>query len=344
MTGRKVLLGSSVVLLTLTLAFGCSLLPRDFGAGPAADGWYIKLQVHAPGAKGITVTDFNVTGLNIQVRDPVGEVKIIDWVVEQGPQTYMVSVKQQGEHQLEVTHSGERNGEAVQAVETTAFQIQPMKITVIEIVPGCVGVIRVGVEGSLDPNAWLYGFWVPAGTMGPDTYVAELRADGTYTWWGDYFASRAEDVVDYGTWWIEGSTFHTKGVWAESAVEITKVSADEFVIQNPGPGTSGSMYRRGTEPGGWVFDQPSIQLFVGDPIQSTLAPLCMDLYRLVAPASAEYAVDCAPFLSNAVYAADQRTKLADEYMRFTLGAGQLVYIIVDSSKGAGAYAIGIVSY
>ena len=107
MSRRKLLLCSGVVLLALVLVSGCSLLQRDYGAAPAADGWYIKLQVQAPGSKGITVTDFNVTGLNIQVRDPAGEVlKSIDWVVADGPKTYLVPVMQQGEHKIEVTHFG----------------------------------------------------------------------------------------------------------------------------------------------------------------------------------------------------------------------------------------------
>src|SRR5512137_1848125 len=107
---KEVLLLGSLALIMLLLAFGCSLLAReDTGTG---EGWYIKLQVQAPGSKGITITDFNVTGLNIQVRDPDGELlQSIDWAAVQGPQSYLVPVSQLGQYQLEVTHVGERDGE-----------------------------------------------------------------------------------------------------------------------------------------------------------------------------------------------------------------------------------------
>jgi hypothetical protein len=142
MTRRRVISFGGMVLLTLLLAFGCSLLPREDG-GAVAD-WYIKLQIQAPASKGITVSDCNVTGMNIQVRDPQGEVlKTIDWAVAEGAQTYLVAVKQQGEHQLEVTHFAERDGQQVQALESAAFNIQAMKITVIDIVPGGLGLVWI---------------------------------------------------------------------------------------------------------------------------------------------------------------------------------------------------------
>ena len=88
----KVLLFSSLAVLVLLLVFGCSLLPRDDSGVPASDGWYIKLQVKAPAdSKGITVTDYQVTGLKIQVRDPEDEVlKTIEWEAEDGPQSYLL--------------------------------------------------------------------------------------------------------------------------------------------------------------------------------------------------------------------------------------------------------------
>ncbi len=161
MTRVKALLLGSLAVLALLLAFGCSLLPReDTGVGA---GWYIKLQIRAlAGSKGITVTEFDVTGLDILVRDPAGEVlQAIDWAAAEGTQTYLVPVKQVGEHQIEVTHYGQRDGEDVQATENAAFGIQAMKITVIDVVPGCIGVIRVTSESPEGPSSWqLYGTWV----------------------------------------------------------------------------------------------------------------------------------------------------------------------------------------
>jgi hypothetical protein len=109
MTRRNVFLFGGVLLLTLALAFGCSLLPKD-DSGIGA-GWYIRLQIRAPSsAKGITVSEFGVTGLNIQVRDPAGELlESIDWTPGDDS-TYLVQAKQLGQHQIVVTHFGEREG------------------------------------------------------------------------------------------------------------------------------------------------------------------------------------------------------------------------------------------
>ncbi len=189
MSGRKVRLAGSVVLLVLLLGFGCSLLQRD-AAVPASGGWYIKLQVQAPGSKGITVSDFNVTGLNIQVRDPAGEVlQSIDWAAAQGTQTYMVQVKQVGEHHIEVTHFGERNGEAVQATESAAFSIQAMKITVIDVVPGCIGMIRFegeepsGGGGTISGRVydWVTGAGISGATVVFGNYSAATDISGVYS-------------------------------------------------------------------------------------------------------------------------------------------------------------------
>ncbi len=149
----KALLLGSMALMSILLAFGCSLLGREEVGPPSAGGWYIRVQVQAPGSKGITVTDFPVTGLNIQVRDPAGELlQSIDWAAAEGPQSYAVPVSQLGQYEIEVTHFGVRNGEVVQASESAAFNIQAMKITVIDIVPGCIGVIRVAPGQTVEPQ------------------------------------------------------------------------------------------------------------------------------------------------------------------------------------------------
>jgi hypothetical protein len=144
MLRRKLRFLGCGMLLVLLLASGCSLLARDFEAAPVT-GWYLQLRIQvAAAAKGITVSEFDVTGLNIQVRDPQGEMlQSIDWAAAEGPQTYLVPVKKQGEHQLEVTHFAELDGQPVQASESAAFSIQSMKITVIDIVPGGIGLVWV---------------------------------------------------------------------------------------------------------------------------------------------------------------------------------------------------------
>ena len=152
MSRRKVLFLAGLAAMVLLAAFGCSLLVRDDSAEPAGSGWYIKLRIQAPtAAKGITVSELDVTGLQILVRDPAGDVlQTIDWAVDQGGKDYVVPVTQLGEHEIEVTHYGTREGQPVQVTECATFTIRAMKITVVDIVPGCIGVIRV--DGGEPPE------------------------------------------------------------------------------------------------------------------------------------------------------------------------------------------------
>jgi len=78
------LLLACLAALALVLAFGCSLQPKLDPGGKQE--WRIKLRIQIPESKGITVTDIDVTGLNIQVRDPEAEVlQTIDWAASEGP-------------------------------------------------------------------------------------------------------------------------------------------------------------------------------------------------------------------------------------------------------------------
>ena len=118
------------------------------------DGRYIKLIIDRPPTllKAITVTEYDVTGLAIVVRDPDGEViQTLDWEAEDGPTSYLIPVEQQGEHKIFVTHISEQKGEVVEVTESATFNIQTMVITVIEVIPGCVGLIRIG--GMNPPTA-----------------------------------------------------------------------------------------------------------------------------------------------------------------------------------------------
>jgi hypothetical protein len=137
MSRPKILFLGSLAFLTLLLGAGCPLLPGVKGL--------IQLQIDTIAAsKGIAASDLEVTGLNIQVRDPEGELlKTIDWVAKQGPRLYLIPVKAPGEHEVEVTHIGERDGDAVQLVDTAIFDVPARKVTVIDVVPGCIAVIRI---------------------------------------------------------------------------------------------------------------------------------------------------------------------------------------------------------
>ncbi len=126
-----------LAILVLLMGVGCPLLPGVKG--------FMQLQIDTIAAsKGIAASDFEVTGLNIQVRDSEGDLlKAIDWEAKQGPRLYLIPVKAPGEHEVEVTHVGDRDGEAMQVVDIAIFDVPAGKVTVIDVVPGCIAVIRI---------------------------------------------------------------------------------------------------------------------------------------------------------------------------------------------------------
>src|SRR4030042_1562876 len=145
MSYRKAYTLGSVAALVLMLSFGCSLLPRENVA--EGDGWYLKLQIQAPAAaKGITVGEFDVTGLHIEVLGSGEEpLASIDWAAEEGKKCYDVPVPQPGQYRIVVTHLGGSEEAPVEATEEAVFEIRAMKITVINVVPGGIGMIWVEV-------------------------------------------------------------------------------------------------------------------------------------------------------------------------------------------------------
>jgi hypothetical protein len=147
---RKVAAVTGLAVLFFFAAFGCSfLLKNDLNTGEQT-GWYIKLNVHRPPpSKAIAVSEYDVTGLTIEVRDPDDElIQTIQWEAEQGSTSYAIPVTQQGQHRILVTHIGTKNGQVVEAEESATFYIEAMVITVIDIIPGRIGVIKVESGGE----------------------------------------------------------------------------------------------------------------------------------------------------------------------------------------------------
>ena len=183
MSRRKVLLLAGLAAMVLLAVIGCSLLVRDETGVPAGAGGSIQIRIQAPAAaKGITVTDFDVTGMNIQVLDPQDlPLAVINWAPEDGTQSYTVAL-QPGEYEVAVTHDGLREGQPVQATESAAFTIRAMKITIVDIVPGCIGVIDVG--GEEPPlQVDLTGYWdailTPAGGTENPPHLIYLKQTGS---------------------------------------------------------------------------------------------------------------------------------------------------------------------
>ena len=136
MSRSKALLVGALAILALLAGVGCPL---------PLEGGLIRLQIDTTAeSRGIAIGAFEVTGLRIQVRDPVGEdLEAVCWDAAEGSRSYLILVKRAGECEIEVTHIGEQEGEAVQAAEKEVFEVQARRITVIDIVPGCIGMIRI---------------------------------------------------------------------------------------------------------------------------------------------------------------------------------------------------------
>jgi hypothetical protein len=132
---------------------GCELgYSGDDSEERAAGKWctrYLLLVIHAPAAaRAMTVSEYPVASLAIEVRGPDNALlKTIAWKVNGHSKSYLIRLKQQGEHEIRVTHIGNENGETVEAAESITVDIRFRMVTVIWIAPGAVGMIHVEPEG-----------------------------------------------------------------------------------------------------------------------------------------------------------------------------------------------------
>ncbi len=272
------------------LVLGCSSpIPNGGGSTPGGQR-YIKLTISVPNtSRSITVTEYQVTGMHLEVLDPHDvSLQTIDWDASEGGSSYMIPVSESGEHTLNVTQFGDNEGEPVEVSESASFDIEAMKITVIEIVPGMIAQIVVAGE-VVDPLAWLYGDWVGEEEPTPTTDVLTVNADGTYSMSANYDGS-GDGFMGSGTWSYDPPywTLHTP--MGDIEAEITKISNDDFLVGVVG-GDDQEMYRKGTEPGGWIFDRTPIELLLttGDvwTEQSAEDGECL-FYLFQAPAAGDY--------------------------------------------------------
>jgi len=358
-TAKRVTLLIGIVLLATSVLIGCSVLLKD-GSGQSRK--YLKLNINPPTTvKAIAVTEYDVTDLDIQVYDPLGVLLTkISWNVAEGRQSYLIPVsEQEGEHEIVVTHISNENGEVVEAEESAAFNIQAMFITVIDIIPGRIGVIYTspgGEEQPFDPLDWIIDYWLDEIYTAPHTPVLEINEDGTFFWWEYY--NGTGDSEDNGTWSFDGDVLTIDAGYGPEAVEITKYSDDHFSLVM---GDEVHLYRRGTEPGGWIFDKTPTALTVstGEWTVGTIATLKMKLFSFEAPDDGSYAVSwtdsempdpmiCDAVLMVSVYEDDQENSFFVEVesgysspQTLDLAAGQTIYIIIHAWEQGGTFGIRV---
>ena len=349
--GRRIVAAAGVLLLLLGAVFGCSLLLRDEAQ---QTGWHIRLNIAAPAAsRAINVSEHEVTALIVRVYDPDDQLlETIDWQPDQGPRSYLVPVSQVGQHRIEVTHIGEDNGTAVQALESALFTIQAMRITVIDIVPGAIGVIQIDGEEA-DPASWMHGEWLLSKTGAPHVDLVKIDPDGTFGVYGGYDGSGG--LIFGGTWSLDNSTWSAviEGNLLTSIMDKTddnQFFAGSWDPPELGPGDV-YFYRKGFQPGGWIFDHVPTELTTGEEVEAFLEHQDLRLYSFTAPGAGFYEVRVDPgweedVLGVDVYADDEATVLwspGDYPPELYLAEGQTVFIVVDAYRQDIAYSLKVVA-
>ena len=156
---KKILTMSAFILLIMAVLIGCPMLLKD---STIKNGQYIELNIGSESAaKAITVTEYDVTKLEIEIYDPQGAlIKDFSWFPDEGQQSYLIPVTGEGEHEIVVTHISDDNGTVIEAEESAFFNIEAMVITAINIVPGLIGYIDIspGNDDPLEPID-LTGYW-----------------------------------------------------------------------------------------------------------------------------------------------------------------------------------------
>lgn len=197
-----------------------------------------------------------------------------------------------------------------------------------------------------EKEEWIVGFWATEATYTPHTSVVEFSADGTYSIYDNYACSGAPTVS--GTWSLQGDVLASDG----NSYTITKVSDDEWIEP-----TGHTLYRKGTEPEGSIFEQPETALTVGNwsdgdlPIQHT-----KKLYSFTSASAGNYAVswedssDGGSYTGDinvSAYKSDQPTEIFYDHNGLTppqtvaLAASKKIFIIVEASFSGGTYRIKV---
>jgi hypothetical protein len=196
-----------------------------------------------------------------------------------------------------------------------------------------------------EKEPWIVGFWAFDRTHAPHTIVIEIKANGTYDQYENYACSGAP--IDSGTWSLEGDELTMGG----NTGTITPISDDEFYV------TSYDMtfFRKGTEPGGNIFDQSETVLSEGVWSDGNLPYHELKLYSFTASSAGDYTVswedqsDGGGYTGDVLgcaYRSDQATLIFlnqgnNPSQPVTLAAGEKIFPIVDAFTEGGTYRIKV---
>lgn len=154
MKGRRSFIFMGLALLTLLLAFSCSLATDNVLSGTG-----VSLYIDDSGlSRFVAVDEFDVTSLDITLRNGDEVMHTFTWVPHTDNSRIYIPILTAGTFDIDVTHNGIKGDETVSVTENAKFRIKLGIITIIKIVPGMVGAIDVEPIEEPDPID-LTGFW-----------------------------------------------------------------------------------------------------------------------------------------------------------------------------------------
>jgi hypothetical protein len=200
---------------------------------------------------------------------------------------------------------------------------------------------------TLEEQPWIIGFWVSTRTYAQFSNVVEFNADGTYSFYDNYDLSGGP--VESGPWSLEGDVLTVGG----TPYAITWISDDEWSSEDIGE----TFYRKGTEPGGYLYDQTETELSAGVWKEGTLPVHDLKLYSFMASSAGDYEVrweqgDTPPYTAHVdfyVYRSDQATLIfvcreeapKPSPQTVTLGASEKIFLIVYTRYEGGTFRIKV---
>jgi len=195
-------------------------------------------------------------------------------------------------------------------------------------------------------NTWIIGDWVQSYSYAPYTDFLRFEAGGKRYLY-DYYD--AENPVSTKTWSLNGDVLTVDGV----VYVIMKIGDDQYTQEGF------TYYRKGTEPGGNIFDHTATVLSVDEWWEDTILLQTLKLFSFTASGAGEYEVywdddfkgssSTTSDIVVSAYREDRSTELfpPKDSGHFVpapvaLSSREIIYIIVDAYWQAGSFRIKVV--
>jgi len=194
-------------------------------------------------------------------------------------------------------------------------------------------------------NTWIIGDWVQSYSYAPYTDFMRFEADGKRYRYEDYDGTVLSNTK---TWSLNGDVLTVD----DDVYIITKTSNDQYRQEEF------RYYRKGTEPGGNIFDHTATVLSVDEWLEDTILPQTLKLFSYTASGLGVYEISwddrfdgSGSTTSDIIVSAYEADKITaffreedsgySESVLVVLSSGETMFIIVDAYWRAGSFRIGI---